>query len=144
MIRYALKCAEGHRFESWFQSADRYDALAKAGHVSCAICGSAEVEKELMAPRVSARDAASDPEETRPLSRPKHPAEQALAALRAHVEKTSTWVGRDFVRKAREMHLGEAPKATIHGEARPEEARALVEEGIPVTPLPFRPTDRSN
>lgn len=143
MIRYALKCAEGHRFESWFQSASAYDTLAKAGHVTCAICGSAQVEKELMAPRVSAKENATDAPGPS-LTQPVHPAEQALAALRKHVEKNSTYVGRDFATQAREMHLGEAPHTSIHGEAAPDEAKALIDEGVPIAPLPFRPTNKSN
>lgn len=139
MIRYALKCAEGHRFESWFQSADAYDKLASAGHVMCAVCGSAEVTKELMAPRVSTPETSD-----KPLSTETNPAEQALAQLRKHVEENSTYVGSDFATKAREMHLGETPHASIHGEAAPEEAKALIDDGIPVAPLPFRPTNKSN
>jgi hypothetical protein len=151
MIRYALKCAEGHRFESWFQSASAYDTLARAGHLACAVCGSAQVDKELMAPRVAAGEtdgtathaAPAKPPE-RPLSQPAHPAEQALARLRRHVEKNATYVGPDFARKAREIHNGEAPETAIYGEAAPAEAQALREEGVPVAPLPFRPTDKSN
>jgi len=145
MIRYALKCSEGHRFESWFQSASAFDTLQTSGHLACAVCGTGEVEKELMAPRVSGGEASAfSPAPDRPLSQPGHPAEQALAALRRHVETNSTYVGRNFATKARQMHLGETPHAAIHGEAAPDEARALIEEGIAVTPLPFRPTNRSN
>ena len=139
MIRYALKCAEGHRFESWFQSAEAYDTLAKAGHISCAVCGGTDVQKELMAPRVAAKETAE-----KPLSGPRHPAEQALAAFKKHVEENSTYVGSDFATKAREMHLGEAPHRSIHGEAAPDEAKALIDDGVPVAPLPFRPTNKSN
>ncbi|ETX27139.1 DUF1178 family protein [Roseivivax isoporae] len=139
MIQYSLTCAQGHDFDSWFQSATAYDALAEAGHLACAICGSAEVQKSVMAPRVSGTRS-----EERALSTPRGPAEQALAAWRAHVEKTSDYVGRDFVQEARAMHLGEAPERSIWGEARPDEARRLIEDGVPVAPLPFRPQRKSN
>jgi hypothetical protein len=49
-----------------------------------------------------------------------------------------------FAAEARAMHLGEAPERPIHGEARLDEARALVDEGVPVAPLPFLPRNRTN
>lgn len=146
MIRYALKCADGHRFESWFQSAGAFDGLAQAGHLSCVVCGSAAISKDIMAPRVQSASAGADVPVTppRPLSAPASPAEQALAALRKHVETHSTYVGDSFAAKARAMHLGDEPEAPIHGEARPEEARALIEDGVPVAPLPFRTDTKTN
>ena len=140
MIQYSLKCAQGHSFDSWFQSAAAFDKLAAAGHVSCATCGSAEVEKALMAPRVNA----AQDEKPAQLTAPKSQAEQALAALKAHVEKTSDYVGRSFAKEARAMHLGEAPERPIWGEARGDEAKALIDDGIPIAPLPFTPTRKSN
>lgn len=148
MIQYALKCAEGHSFDSWFQSADAFDKLHAAGMVSCAVCGSPKVEKSVMAPRVRpSRDAATPEKATapaRPLSTPATPAEQALARLRRHVEENSDYVGRNFAAEARAMHAGEAPERSIYGEAKPDEARALIEEGIPVAPLPFLPGRKAN
>lgn len=144
MIRYALKCGEGHGFESWFQSAEAFDGLAAKGLLSCAICGGAEVSKAMMAPRVSGGDdggGEAKPEQSvepaeRPLSTPAHPAEAALRAMREHVEKTSTYVGGNFAREARAMHLGDVPEKAIYGQAGPEEARALIEDGVPILPLP--------
>lgn len=135
MIRYALKCADGHRFDSWFQSATAYDRLADAGHVACAVCGGGEVAKDLMTPRVSSETKAP----ARPLSQPASPAEQALAELRRKIETESTYVGDRFADEARKMHEGETPKRQIHGEARLADAKKLVEDGIPVAPLPFLP-----
>lgn len=147
MIQYALKCKDGHSFESWFQSAEAYDKLARAGMVACAVCGSAHVEKAIMAPRVRpARKAVSAPGEgTAPaetptqgaLSAPASPAEQALRDMRRKIEENSDYVGKSFAREARAMHEGEAPERSIHGEANLEDARALIEDGVPVTPLPF-------
>lgn len=129
MIRYALRCAEGHSFDSWFASGAEYDRLHASALLSCAVCGDARVEKELMAPRVSAGGGA--------LSAPASPAEQALAELRRRVEAASEDVGRDFPDEARRIHAGEAEARPIIGEARPAEARALVEEGVPIAPLPW-------
>ncbi|HRO14398.1 MAG TPA: DUF1178 family protein [Paracoccus sp. (in: a-proteobacteria)] len=133
MIRYALRCAKGHDFDSWFRSAAAYDGLRTAAQVSCAVCGSTDVDKAPMAPTVAASD--SD----RPLSAPRNPAEAELAALREHVERNSDYVGSRFASEARDIHEGRKPDRPIHGEARLEDARKLLEDGIPVAPLPFRP-----
>lgn len=152
MIRYTLKCADGHSFDSWFQSADAFDTLAAKGLVSCAICGGGDVAKALMAPRVAVHDApvapvanaAPDAVPARPLSEPSHPAEAMLRAMRAHLAQNSTYVGGRFADEARAMHLGETEERMIHGEAKPDEARALIEEGIPIAPLPFLPPGKAN
>ncbi|HDR27222.1 DUF1178 family protein [Rhodovulum sp.] len=140
MIRYLLDCAKGHRFESWFQSADAFDKLHAAGLVACAVCGSSDVTKSLMAPAV-APDRAPP---ARPLSQPASPAEQALAELRRRIEAESEDVGLRFVKEARDMHEGLAPRRAIRGEARLDEARALIEEGVPIAPLPFIPGRKAN
>lgn len=136
MVRYSLSCADGHGFESWFQSASAFDDLASRGLLSCAECGSAKVEKALMAPAVSKRDA--------PLAKPQSPQEAMLAAMRRHVEENSDYVGQSFATEARKMHLGDAPERAIWGEASPTEAKSLIEDGIPVAPLPFLPKTRAN
>ena len=150
MIHFDLKCAEGHSFDSWFQSSDAFDKLLAAGHVACAVCGSTKVEKALMAPRVRpSRKAATAPvpqeaSESRPLSAPKSEAEAALAELRRKVEESATYVGGNFAKEARAIHDGDQPDRPIYGEAKPEEARALIEDGVPVLPLPFSTTRKTN
>ena len=146
MIRYTLKCPDGHRFESWFQSAGAFEALRTGGHLACANCGARTVDKALMAPRVSQNSEAPSATEKRaaPLSAPASPAEQTLARMRAHVERSSDYVGLSFAQEARAMHLGEAPERPIWGEARGDEARSLIEDGVPVLPLPFTPSRKSN
>ncbi len=144
MIRYSLKCAAEHSFDSWFQSAAAFDALADAGHVTCPQCGSAEISKTLMAPSVSVARNAQIPSLDKPLSTPENPQEKALAALRAEVEANSDYVGKNFVTEARKMHDGDAAPRAIHGEARLDEAKKLVEDGIPVMPLPFLPPRKVN
>lgn len=138
MIQYTLKCEQGHRSESWFQSAEAYDALERAGHLSCAICGSGDVSKALMAPRVTSASDEAAP--TTPVMRnPSGDVEKALAALREKVESTSDYVGEKFTDEARAMHLGEKPERSIYGEARLDQAKELIEDGVPLMPLPFRP-----
>jgi hypothetical protein len=158
MIRYTLKCAEGHGFESWFQSSEAFEKLAAAGALSCAVCGGGGVEKAVMAPRVQssrkkappAAAAGSATASTAPA--PEVPAvaglpaplARKLAELKAHVERTADYVGKDFAREARAIHLGEAPERAIYGETGAEEARQLIEDGVPVAPLPFLPTRKTN
>jgi hypothetical protein len=142
MIQYALKCREGHAFDSWFQSAAAFDTLAKAGHLSCAVCGTGEVSKAVMTPRVG--HGGGEKAEVAPSTKtaPQNAGaqvEKAIAALRRNVEQNSTYVGRSFAKEARAMHLGDKPTRSIYGEARPEEARSLAEDGVPLLPLPFTP-----
>ena len=135
MVRYSLSCAEGHAFESWFQSAKAFDDLAARGLLSCAQCGSHKVDEALMAPAVSTAN---------PLAEPQSPQEAMLAAMRRHVEDNSDYVGLSFAAEARKMHEGDAPSRSIWGEAKPEEAKALLEDGIPVAPLPLMPKRSTN
>lgn len=140
MIRYTLTCDQDHAFESWFQSADAFDRLKAAGRVACAICGTTGVTKALMAPAVR-QDKARDPEA---LTTPASDMEKALAAMRRQIEENSEYVGLNFAAEARAIHEGDSPHRTIHGEARADEARKLIEDGVPVAPLPFVPRNRTN
>ncbi|MFP5510758.1 MAG: DUF1178 family protein [Alphaproteobacteria bacterium] len=146
MIQFSLKCSNDHRFDSWFQSSDAYDKLERAGLVSCAICGVTSVSKAVMAPRVRpARSAPTAPAAAAPTpAAPAHPAAEALAALKKHIEAHSDYVGKDFAREARAIHDGTAPDRAIYGEARPEDARRLIEDGVPIAPLPFIPRRKTN
>lgn len=155
MIRYTLKCENGHQFDSWFQSAEAFDTLVARGLTSCALCGSTSVEKALMAPRVASGEgqrataeaiAENEPDNASEgaLTTPSSPLERAVAKLRSDVEKNSDYVGRSFAQEARKMHEGEVPARSIYGEARVDEARALAEDGVPVMPLPFGPRDKAN
>jgi hypothetical protein len=135
MIRYALRCDKGHDFDGWFRSSDAFETTRAAGHVACTQCGSDKVEKSLMAPAVPVAKQAQ-PAMT--------PAEAALHALRQQVEASSDYVGLKFVDEARAMHEGRTPGRAIHGEARIEDARKLIEDGVPVAPLPFIPRQKVN
>ncbi|MGO4916950.1 DUF1178 family protein [Pseudogemmobacter sp. W21_MBD1_M6] len=143
MIRYALKCSNDHGFDSWFKSADAFDKLCLAGMVACPECNSTKVQKAIMAPRV----VAPRPQESAPpprLNAPLNEMEKALAALKAKVEATSEYVGTDFATEARAIHDGTAPERAIYGEAKPAEARALIEDGVPVAALPFMLSRKTN
>lgn len=146
MIRYDLRCDQGHAFDGWFRSSDGFEALRDAGQVACATCGSVMVDRALMAPAVSEARAARAPAgaPAPSLRDPRNPAEAALEALRRKVEASSDYVGPGFAEEARAMHEGSKPARAIHGEARPEEARRLIEDGVPIAPLPFRTRRQAN
>jgi hypothetical protein len=151
MIRYTLRCDREHSFESWLPSAEGFERLQHGGLLSCAVCGTSKVEKTLMAPAVRPARAAGEAGEAGAsaaadgaLSTPGTAVEQALLALRQHLEANSDYVGLNFAAEARAMHEGARPERPIHGEARLEEARALLEDGVPVSPLPFLPRRKVN
>jgi len=132
MIKYSLKCDQGHAFDSWFDGHEAYEKLESSGLLSCAVCGSSHVVRSLSAPQVSpARSKIG------PLSAPASAAEQAMVELRKHVEENTVDVGKEFASEARKIADGEAPDRAIRGEARLDEAKALIEDGIPVAPLPW-------
>lgn len=139
MIHYSLKCDQNHSFESWFKSADAFEKLKAAGMVTCSLCGSCEVAKAIMAPRVT-----TSKKKPASLKSDNSAAEQAFKELRKYVEKNSDYVGKEFVKEARDMHEGKAPERSIYGEANPAEAKKLIEDGIPVTALPFSPKRKAN
>lgn len=143
MIRYALACAEGHAFESWFASAAGYEAQKAGGLVECPVCGSLEVEKALMAPALG-KPALGKAEAAQTLKAPEGAEAAKIAALRAEIEQNADYVGLRFAEEARRMHAGDIETRAIYGEAKLPEARALLDEGVPITPLPFRPRARQN
>lgn len=138
MIKFTLKCVGDHEFESWFHSAATFDKLLGAGMISCAICGIGDVKKALMAPSLRSTSNAVPPAPV------PTPAEQTLVQLRRRIEENSEYVGLNFAQEARDMHDGLTPERAIYGEAKPDEAQKLIEDGVPVTPLPFVPRRKSN
>ena len=161
MIRYALNCGRGHGFESWFANSAAYDKQVKRALVACPICGSTKIEKAIMAPRLGSSDgadAAAAPETPPALpapAMPPAPAQAPLAVmspperelrkklkeLREHITKNSDYVGPRFSEQARKIHYGEIEHRSIYGEASPEEAKELHEEGIEFYPLPILPDE---
>ena len=156
MIQYSLRCEDGHVFDSWFQSASAFETLKASGHLTCAVCGTAKVEKAIMAPRVVAARKKSVPQvvpavESPATSQPQPMAtapdaevREKLEQMKREVEANSDYVGDRFAQEARAMHLGEAEERSIYGEANADEAKSLIEDGVPVLPLPFRPTRKTN
>jgi hypothetical protein len=165
MIRYALICNKGHDFESWFKNSATFDKQAARGFVACPLCGSTKVEKAIMAPRLSrsARDieapapapAPATPDATAPaataeastpvamVSPQEHAFRKKLKELRDHLTQNADYVGRKFPEEARKMHYGEIEHRSIYGEASPDDAKELHEEGIEFHPLPILPGERN-
>lgn len=158
MIRYTLRCERDHGFESWFQSSSAYDSQVRRKLVSCPVCNSTKVEKAIMAPQIvskKGRDntapAPAAPAEvatTESASTPLLMAQERelrakLKELRDHIVKNADNVGERFPNEARKMHYGDIEHRPIYGEASPEEARSLIEEGVEVAPLPVLPDDRN-
>jgi hypothetical protein len=162
VIRYALVCERRHTFESWFASSAAYDKQAARGLVTCPMCGSAKVEKAIMAPslgRSSKKKSIEAPQPAMPVEAV--PAEAGPAApvamisqherelrtklkeLRDHLVKNADYVGTKFPEEARRMHYGEIDHRSIYGEASPDEAKSLHEEGVEFHPLPRLPDDRN-
>ncbi len=162
MIVFDLNCDYGHRFEGWFGSGADYELQLERALLSCPECGSLAVSKAPMAPSVPVkgnakvesraprpvpRNSVADPVPLdAPLANREMPAEvqkalTKLAKAQAKALEKSTWVGADFARTSREMHYGDREEAPIHGKASREEAKALVEEGVQIAPLPFPVAD---
>jgi hypothetical protein len=149
MIKYALACEQAHEFESWFPTSEAYEAQRDRGLVTCPYCDSAKVEKQLMAPSVARTKKKSqaapnpEPQPVAALSEKDRELRAMVRALREQVMANAENVGKGFADEARRMHYGETEHRSIYGEANGEEARALLDEGIDVMPLPIVPDDRN-
>ena len=159
MIRYTLACDKGHQFESWFADSSAYDKQAKRKLVSCPVCGSAKVDKAIMAPRVSTSKKRAKSDQLAAASAPEAPAAEntpvamispqeqefrtKLKELREHLTKNSDNVGKKFPEEARKMHYGEIEHRSIYGEATPKDAKEMLDEGIEFSPIPVLPDERN-
>ncbi len=132
MISFNLRCKNDHEFEGWFKNSDAFEAQNSSRQIACPSCGSKKVERALSAPNVSTARGQDlpTPEQAKKLR-------TALRNLRKQVESTHEDVGRNFPEEARKIHYGERERREIYGEATADEARDLVEEGVPVAPLPW-------
>ncbi len=139
MIRYALACDHGHEFEGWFGSSSDFDDQQARGLLECPVCASTAVRKQIMAPAVAGtkRDTPDLPPKARAMMM------EALGKVRRHVEENFDYVGDAFAREARAIHEGRSEDRGIFGEASPAEVKALVEDGVPVAPLPPEPPKKT-
>ncbi len=153
MIHYQLRCSAEHSFDGWFRDSEAFDGQAKRGLLTCPVCGASELSRALMAPAVSKPRPAPVPAE-----RPAPPAQAQpgagqpvaggalpdqmramLQRMRAEIERRCDYVGDDFAEEARRIHRGEATERGIYGEATPEQAERLADEGIEVAQIPWVP-----
>ena len=140
MIKYALACDFGHAFEGWFAvSADFEDQQAR-GLLACPMCASRAVRKAIMAPAVQGTKAQKAPP---PVAQTRQMMMQAMSEVRRHVEDNFDYVGDSFADEARAIHEGRSEERGIYGEASAPEVRKLVEDGVPVSPLPPKPPEKS-
>jgi hypothetical protein len=141
LIRFSLTCDHGHEFEGWFRSNDDFDKQKKRGLIDCPDCGSHRVEKMLMAPAVSTgrkqekMALAMNAEQRRIMGE--------MKALSDKMRENADYVGDKFAEEARKIHFGETEARGIYGEASPDEAKSLVEDGVPFMPIPVFPDDRN-
>lgn len=153
MIHYALRCQDDHSFDGWFKDSTTFEKMARRGLVECPVCGSTRVERALMAPAIGRAAKAKGRPDAKPEAKASPPAKAAggtipaemlamLQRLRAEIEKTCDYVGPRFAEEARRIHEGEAEPRGIYGEATPEEAEALREDGIGFETIPWvRPAE---
>jgi hypothetical protein len=150
MIKFALLCARGHEFQSWFQSSEAFDTQVKSGLVLCPLCQATEVTKAIMAPAIASRGKAA---RAKPPARAQSQTKVALLdrrdrksramieAFRRRIFAEADDVGTSFAEEARKIHNGLVPERPIHGQASIGDARALIEEGVPVLPVPPSPDE---
>jgi hypothetical protein len=149
VIRYDLTCEAGHGFESWFRSSGDYDAQRKRKLVECPVCGTHQIEKQIMSPRLKRTDKArrAKPTEDKAPVAMMSPQEaefrQKLRELKDHVTKNAENVGEKFPELARKMHNEEIERRSIYGEASPEEVKSLLDDEVDIHPLPILPDDRN-
>lgn len=145
MIHYTLQCAREHGFDGWFPNSAAFEKQAKAGMLECPVCGDTSVIRGLMAPAVPRKGRSTEMVPVKPApvavggDRMPDQVRAVLQRLRAEVENTCDYVGEDFADEARRIHNGVTKKRGIYGETTPEQAEALVDDGISVSRMPWVP-----
>ena len=141
MIKYALICENDHEFESWFKNSQTFDDQLASGDLSCPHCESTQVSKSIMAPNLGKKSNTSNA-----LTQTGKSAEiiQMMSQMREHVENNFDYVGDEFASEARAMHYGDSEERDIYGESTLKDVKELVEEGIPVAPIPGVPDKLKN
>ncbi|MBC8037310.1 MAG: DUF1178 family protein [Rhizobiales bacterium] len=145
MIRYDLICDKGHEFDGWFSDSAAYEGQARGGLVSCSVCNSIKIEKQVMAPGIPMKANRKADAPQKMMAGPVDPRSRMLLDMmrevRKSVEANAEYVGGKFAEEARKIHYAETAKRGIYGEASTDDAKALIDEGIDVHPLPRLPED---
>jgi len=141
LISFSLTCENAHDFEGWFRSNDDFETQNKRKLVACPMCGSHRIEKALMAPAVST--GRKQEKIALAMSAQQREALTQLKALSEKIRENADYVGDKFAEEARKIHFGETEARGIYGEATPEEAKSLAEDGVDFMPIPVFPGDRN-
>ncbi|MAI97191.1 MAG: hypothetical protein CML37_00635 [Rhodobacteraceae bacterium] len=141
MIKYTLQCKNLHQFDSWFASSEAFDKLKNSNLLSCEVCGDTSISKSLMAPSVKSKKGQPNKES---ILQDTIKGSKFIQEFKKKVEKSCEYVGDKFAEEARAMHDGESPERSIYGKTTEQEAKSLLEEGIPVMPLPWHDRRNSN
>jgi hypothetical protein len=141
VIRFSLSCNHDHEFEGWFRSGEDFEMQKKRGLVDCPECGSNKVEKSLMAPAVSTSRKRDKVALAMSAEQRKIMAE--MKVLTEKMRESADYVGDKFAEEARKIHFGETEARGIYGEASPDEAKSLAEDGVPFMPIPVFPDERN-
>ena len=142
MIKYALACDQGHPFEGWFSVSADYDDQRGRDAIECPYCGSHEIAKQIMSPAIAGTKAQTGGVDATPQMRAMMM--EAMGKVRAHVEENFDYMGDSFAAEARAIHEGRSEERGIYGEATPAEVKSLVEDGVPVAPLPPAPAKKAD
>ncbi len=140
MIVFNLSCDHDHLFEGWFESTAKFEAQQESRLLSCPVCGSAQVNKQLHAPYVNTsagRTAPAQAVAVQPVERQQAVFHKAISRLVEHVIANTDDVGDAFPEEARKIYYSEAPERAIRGNATADEVTELREEGIDVVPVPI-------
>jgi len=144
MIRYALLCEHDHGFEGWFAASGDFDDQQARGLVQCPVCASSAVRKAIMAPAVAGTKKRGKADESPPAqAQTQAMMMEAMGRLRRHVEENFDDMGDAFADEARAIHEGRSEDRGIYGQATPAEVRDLVEDGVPIAPLPPEPLKKT-
>jgi hypothetical protein len=138
MIKYTLRCADDHEFEGWFPSSAGYERQAAAGQITCPSCGNVQVSKAMMSPNVATSEKRADGNAPMPRE-----LADVIRAVRQHVTENADYVGPRFAEEARKIHFGEVEPRGIYGEATATDAKALIDDGVAVCPLPKLPEEHN-
>ena len=141
MIKYNLICKKCDlSFYSWFASSKEFDKLNKKKLINCHSCGSLEVEKNLMAPKLINKTLNYKDEKKDLFKYQK--IKKKLIDYQKFIKNNFDYVGENFVYEARSIHYNKKKRDKgIYGTASKEDLKELNEEGIETELIPWIEND---
>tara|TARA_B100000902_G_C26782063_1_gene655562 strand:+ start:68 stop:499 length:432 start_codon:yes stop_codon:yes gene_type:complete len=137
MILFDLNCDNGHTFEAWFASSEEYEKQTKKKLINCPLCNSNKIKKALMAPNLKGTKKSNKNLEQKKAHEESRKINRKIKELKKFVEKNTEDVGKSFTEEAKKIYYGETKPRSIRGETTKEQAKELLEEGIPIAKLPW-------